>query len=61
MALDMFKESLKFQAAEKKQTNSKQLSSRKKAQSWSERGRSTLVKAQLQTLEEASSQTENGI
>lgn len=30
-------------------------------ESWFERGRGALVKAQMQTLEGASSQTENGI
>lgn len=60
-AVDMFKESLKFQATEKEANKQQATERQEKAQSWSETGRSALVKAQTQTREEASSQTKNGI
>lgn len=61
MAVGLFKESLKFQAPEKGANKQQMTKRQEKTESWSERGRSALVKAQIHTLEEASSQTENGI
>lgn len=61
MALGMFKESLKFQATEKEANKQQTTEWQGNVQSWFERGHGALVKAQIQTLEGASSQTENGI
>lgn len=56
-----FKESLKFQATEKSSKHTAKTEWQETAQSWSERGRRAPVNAQIQTLEEASRQTENRI
>ena len=61
MAVGVFKESLKFQATEREANKRQMTESQEKTQSWCERGRSALLKAQIHTRGEASSQTENGI
>lgn len=50
MAVCMFQESWKFQASEKEASKQQMTKRQEKTESWSERGRSAFVKAQIHTL-----------